>query len=94
MELLAALRNHMLDLAAWFQRERSVGSVGVALPHALKTKMPAAHIAFGWQWVFPSHSICRDPYDGSLVRFHVHPRTCWNPAVTSAQCRSCSVTRT
>lgn len=73
--LLPPLQRHLADLAAWFQRERRAGSPGVSLPGALKRKHPQAPVTLGWQWVFPSHSFCRDPYDGTTVRHHVHPRT-------------------
>jgi integron integrase len=75
MELVGPLKIHLAELEAWFQRERTVGAPGVPVPDALKGKYPGAPVSFGWQWLFPSHSLCRDPYDGSLVRYHVHPRT-------------------
>jgi len=34
-----------------------------------------ASTSLGWQWVFPSRTYSRDPYDGMMVRYHVHPRT-------------------
>jgi integron integrase len=74
-ELIAPLQSHIARLEAWFRREREVGAPGVALPDALKKKYPGASTSLGWQWLFPSHSHCRDPYDGTLVRYHVHPRT-------------------
>jgi len=74
-ELVPPLKTHLAQLAAWFERERGVGAPGVSVPHAMKRKYPRAQVTFGWHWVFPSHSFCRDPYDGSMVRFHVHPRT-------------------
>lgn len=74
-ELVVPLRNHLGELSAWFQRERSVGGPGVSVPGALKRKYPGAPTAFAWQWVFPSSTFCRDPYDGTTVRHHVHPRT-------------------
>lgn len=73
-ELVAPLRVHLLELAGWFERERNVGSPGVSVPDALKRKYPMAPISFGWHWIFPSRSFCTDPYDGSVVRFHVHAR--------------------
>lgn len=74
-ELVQPLRNHLAGLSAWYQRERSAGAPGVALPDALKRKYPGAPTSFPWQWLFPSHTLCRDPYDGTIVRYHVHPRT-------------------
>lgn len=73
-ELVAPLRIHLSNLTGWFDRERKAGAPGVALPHALKAKLPGASTSLAWQWVFPSHRLCTDPYDGSVVRFHVHPR--------------------
>lgn len=74
-QLVVPLRNHVAELSAWFQRERAVRAPGVSLPGALKRKYPGAPTSFSWQWVFPSRTLCRDPYDGSTVRYHVHPRT-------------------
>ncbi|MET0280842.1 MAG: integron integrase [Steroidobacteraceae bacterium] len=74
-ELVEPLKNHLAALSAWYQRERAVGAPGVAVPGALKKKYPGAPTAFAWQWLFPSHALCQDPYDGSIVRYHVHPRT-------------------
>jgi integron integrase len=74
-ELVIPFREHLRQLEAWFNREREANSPGVSVPDALKKKYPAAPTTFGWHWVFPSNSLCRDPYDGSLVRHHVHDRT-------------------
>lgn len=75
VELVEPLRNHLAALSAWFQRERAVGAPGVSLPDALKKKYPGASTSFGWQWLFPCRTLCQDPYDGSTIRYHIHPRT-------------------
>lgn len=74
-ELVGPFREHFAALEGWYRREREAGAPGVPVPDALKTKYPGASTAYAWMWVFPSHSICRDPYDGQLVRYHVNPRT-------------------
>jgi integron integrase len=74
-ELVLPLREHLRQLEAWFNRERAANSPGVSVPDALKKKYPAAPTSFAWHWLFPSNSLCRDPYDGSVVRHHVHHRT-------------------
>jgi integron integrase len=74
-DLVVPLRTHLAGLQGWFLRERSADAPGVAIPNALKRKNPGAVNSLGWQWVFPSRSFCTDPYDGSTVRYHVHPRT-------------------
>lgn len=73
--LVVPLRTHLVELEAWFLRERSAGAPGVSIPDALKRKYVAAPTSLGWQWLFPSRSYGRDVYDGSTVRHHVHPRT-------------------
>ncbi len=74
-ELVNPITAHLDALRAWFDRERAVGAPGVSVPFALKSKYPSSPTSLAWQWVFPSHSCCADPYDGTLVRYHVHPRT-------------------
>jgi integron integrase len=74
-QLVAPLTAHLAALSAWFQRERDCDAPGVPLPQALKGKYPGAGVSLGWQWLFPSRTLCRDPYDGLMVRYHVHHRT-------------------
>lgn len=74
-QLVPPLRNHLAALTAWFERERTAGAPGVSMPHAMRGKNPAAAISLGWQWIFPCRTFSRDPYDGTWVRHHIHPRT-------------------
>ena len=74
-ELVPPLAEHLRALNAWYLRERQVDAPGVSVPDALKRKYPRAPTDWGWQWVFPSRSFCRDPFDGTVVRHHVHPKT-------------------
>ncbi len=74
-QLVAALSEHLRALHAWHLRERQVNAPGVWMPDALKRKYSGAGTGWMWQWLFPSRSFCRDPYDGALVRNHVHPKT-------------------
>lgn len=87
-QLVPPLRNHLAALTAWFERERQVNAPGVSLPTALRGKYPGAPLSLGWQWLFPARTFCRDPYDGAIVRHHIHPRTVQRlvrVAVTGAQ---------
>jgi integron integrase len=54
---------HRQDLAA--------GLGAVWLPHALARKYPSAPREPGWQYVFPSDQLSRDPRDGERRRHHV-----------------------
>jgi integron integrase len=50
--------------------ERGFGHVN--LPGALSRKYPNASWQWGWQYVFPSKSLCRDPRSGEIRRHHLH----------------------
>jgi integron integrase len=54
---------HEADLAAGHGEAR--------LPHALARKYPSAGRELGWQFVFPSRQMSRDPLDGVLRRHHL-----------------------
>jgi integron integrase len=54
---------HAQDLAA--------GGGAVWLPHALSRKYPRANREFGWQYLFPSKQLSRDPRSGQQRRHHI-----------------------
>lgn len=47
----------------------------VALPFALARKYPRAGYEWAWQFVFPSKTICNNPYTGRQTRYHIHEKT-------------------
>ena len=53
------------------QRDLEQGFGEVYLPHALERKYPNENRALGWQWVFPSHQMSKDPRTGAVRRHHV-----------------------
>jgi integron integrase len=73
--LAAHLETHLGRVKALFESDRREGRPGVSLPYALKRKYPQAATSWGWQYVFPARSFCRDPYSRELVRHHLHPKT-------------------
>ncbi len=58
---------HRYDLA------RGYGAVH--LPFALEKKYPNSPKQLGWQYVFPSDEVSRDPRSGKTMRHHVSPTT-------------------
>jgi integron integrase len=72
--LVTPVRAHLARLRAWFEEERRRGQPGVSLPYALARKYPQAGMQWGWQYLFPAPTVCRDPYLGSLVRHHLYPK--------------------
>jgi len=73
--LIAPLRGHLTRLQAWFQEQRRRGEPGVSLPQALGAKYRDASTQWGWQYVFPSTSLCTDPHTGRPTRHHLHEKT-------------------
>jgi integron integrase len=73
-QLVEPLRRHLARLREWFLTERKVGAPGVSLPSALDRKYPGAAMSWGWQYVFPSATLGKDPYGGGPVRHHVHQK--------------------
>ncbi len=51
--------------------DRKLGRGGAILPHALDRKYPNARFEPGWQFVFPSRRLARDPRSGQLGRHHL-----------------------
>ena len=61
INLAAALQRHLQKVQAQFEEDLESGLAGVHLPHALARKYPNAEREWGWQWVFPSTRLSRDP---------------------------------
>jgi integron integrase len=72
--LALPLRAHLARLRAWFEEERRRGQPGVSLPYALARKYPQAGTQWGWQYLFPAPTVCRDPYRGIPVRHHLYAK--------------------
>jgi integron integrase len=66
-----SLRAHLDRLRAWYEEERRRAHPGVSLPFALARKYPEAGTRWGWQYLFPAASLCRDPYTALSVRHHL-----------------------
>jgi integron integrase len=73
--IIAPLREHLAKLHVRFEGQRKLGEPGVSLPTALARKYSNAATQWGWQWVFPANSLCRDVYTGRPTRHHQHERT-------------------
>ena len=65
------LRQQLERAQAIHESDLRNGHGRVYLPHALHKKYPNASQQFGWQWVFFSHKVSRDPRSGAYGRHHV-----------------------
>jgi integrase len=54
------------------QRDRDRGRGWVCLPDALDVKYPEAPFSLGWQFVFASRQLSRDPRSDHVGRHHLH----------------------
>ena len=69
--LREALRAQLERVRLIHQQDLAAGLGAVWLPHALARKYPSAPREPGWQYVFPSDQLSRDPRDGERRRHHV-----------------------
>jgi integron integrase len=70
-ELVTPLRRQLEHRRNLFEQDRAAGTASVHLPHALARKYPNAATAWGWQYLFPSDRISRDPRSGERRRHHI-----------------------
>jgi integron integrase len=73
--IVAPLTARLEKLHLCFRQQRKSGEPGASLPTALGRKFPTSSIQWGWQFVFPSNSLCVSPFTGELVRHHMHEKS-------------------
>lgn len=72
--IVAPLRERLAKHFARFKRQRRLGEPGDWLPTGFARKYPDGSIQWGWQWVFPGNSLCKNAYTGQLTRPHQHEK--------------------
>ncbi|TWT79580.1 Tyrosine recombinase XerD [Planctomycetes bacterium CA13] len=72
---IRSLQNQIQQSRLVHEMDLEQGLGDVYLPNALARKYPNAGREFGWQYLFPSRQLSRDPRSGSQRRHHVHERT-------------------
>jgi integron integrase len=69
------------------QQDLSEGYGMTSVPPALKRKYGNALTDLSWQYLFPSSSRCKHPYDGYICRHHLHS-TAYSKKLRQAVCQS------
>jgi integron integrase len=71
---IVGLKAHLVEVKAQHHRDLQQGHGCVDLPYALARKYPNANKDWGWQYLFPSQSLSKNPQadDGILYRHHLH----------------------
>jgi integron integrase len=70
-----SLQNHLQKVKLLHQDDLAKGCGRVYLPGALERKYPNANQEWGWQYVFPSKSLSKDPRSGETRRHHINEST-------------------
>lgn len=84
---LPALTSQLEVVHALHERDLAQGHGRVPLPNALARKYPNAEQDWGWQFVFPSTTLSKDPQrdDSPLYRFHLHESTIQRAIIVAAK---------
>jgi integron integrase len=69
----APLQEHLRRVGQIHKRDLADGYGSVYLPFALEHKYPNASKECGWQYLFPSGRLSRDPRSDEVRRHHVDP---------------------
>lgn len=69
--LAEPLGEHLSRVKRLHESDLRAGYGEVELPYALARKYPHAARSWGWQYVFPSSTISRDPRSGAIRRHHL-----------------------
>lgn len=69
--LVEPLQKHLLRVRERHEEDIEKGHGAVWLPHALAVKKPASPREWGWQYVFPSMRLSKDPRSEEIRRHHV-----------------------
>jgi len=73
--MITPLGEHIERVRTLHEQDLRDGFGEVWLPDALSRKYPNAAGEFGWQYLFPSASLSRDPESGKMRRHHMHDKT-------------------
>ena len=71
VQLKPALLEHLARVKIIHEHDVKEGLGEVYLPFALDRKYPNAAREWGWQYVFPSERISKDPRSGKMRRHHI-----------------------
>ncbi len=73
--IVPALEAHLEKVKMIHKNDLKDGFGSVYLPNALERKYKNAAREWGWQYVFPSKNVSKDPRSGIVRRHHMHEST-------------------
>ena len=81
--LVPLLKNHLAKVKLMHECDLKNGFGSVYLPNALARKYKSAAKQWGWQYVFPTNTLSRDPRSNRVARHHIDPSVV-NKAIKAA----------
>jgi integron integrase len=81
--LIPLLQNHLVKVKLMHDSDLKEGFGSVYMPHALARKYSKAVKQWGWQYVFPTNTLSKDPRSELIRRHHIDPSVV-NKAIKSA----------
>lgn len=84
-KLIEPLQKQLLAAEKLHERDLQHGLGRVEMPFALARKYPNAETEWGWQYIFPSKSLSKNPRSGSTGRHHVSPSSLQKAFKTALQ---------
>ena len=73
--IVVDLQNQVEIVEKLLALDKVRGIAGVYMPNLLEKKYPEASHSLGWQFLFPSTDISKDPRAGVMRRHHIYPTT-------------------
>ncbi len=70
--IVADLKEHLIGVRQFYDRDVESGEANVYLPNALAKKYPNAPKSWDWQYAFPSSKLSKDPRSGIIRRHHIN----------------------
>ena len=83
--LIAPLQAQIARTKTQHEHDLRMGHGSVWLPNALAEKYPSAPRAWGWQWMFPSKSLSKDPRSNAIRRHHLNEASIQKAVVLAAR---------
>ena len=70
--LIPSIQQQMIEAKNIHEADLSEGYGFTSIDSSLKRKYGKALMDFSWQYLFPSSTRCRHPYDNYICRHHIH----------------------
>lgn len=71
--IIPDLKKQIDVVKSLLEYDKACGVSGVYMPNMLEKKYPSAGNSLGWQFIFPSNELGKDPGSDAIRRHHIYP---------------------